>query len=177
MGPEDWQDETDMTAGDVFSAIAAVAAVVAVFLARSAIHEARAGRRESADGHRELVKLQRDVTDYQLTAQRVAAAARVAEVLTAVAETAQLEQQRFGDGLPRPLGELRIMPTVLGRLRGALAALRTLGGPEIGSANTLAASGAGEAPGSVLGGAYQAMDELERLVSNHDAFQLDRPVE
>src|SRR5262249_48112576 len=156
--------------------------------ARQTVAEARAARNEATAGHLELVEIQRAATEAarraasdeasarrraaanQVVADRLAAAARVAEILTEVAATAQVEQQRYGDGFPLPLGELRIMPTILGRLRAALAALRTLGGPDITTASQLARDGAGSTPGSVLGSAYQAMYELETLATNHDAF-------
>lgn len=150
--------------GGISVVIAALAALVTIFFARSTVQEARLARRDNHQAHEEEMAERAIALAAELRLQRIKQIEVVAEVLVDLIETARSE---YIDPPPRtnPPMPFRatLIPTLLSRLGTALAILHSLEGPELPKAQQLAKQGfsVGTPPMNIVNDGAEALREVE----------------
>ncbi len=181
--------------GGIAAVVAAVAALITIGFAWATVRQASAARREASNAHTEEMAEQRRALEASTAAhqeqlrereralaaeiklQRVVQLQRVAEVLTDLADAARAEAiQPPGRPVTDQTGRrLTGIPTVLARLRTAVALLDALGGPELPTARKLEGQAGGTPAETTLSSAINALHEIESLARNDDRLKLERP--
>lgn len=191
------------TLSSVVATLAALAALAFAYLtvrqgtqARREAVEAQRREREAADAahaeyiaelrrlqeataaqHRDEIAERRAAAEVEIRVVRVRALGEVAAALVELIARANHETLN-----PPPLsGPFRrtLLPTILLRVKAAIAAYNALGGPPLKFANELATSVhmASDSPDQWISKGVTALDELERTAREHPALRLRSPGE
>jgi hypothetical protein len=181
--------------GGIAAVVAAIAALITIGFAWATVRQASAARKEASNAHKEEMAEQRrafqaSTAAYQeqlqereralaaeIKLQQVDQLERIAEVLMDLAATARAEEiDPPGRSVNDQTGRrLTGVPTVLARLRAALALLDALGGPELPTARLLGDQPGGTPKQRTLSNAIDALREIESLARNEDRLKLERP--
>jgi hypothetical protein len=175
----------------IFSGVAALAALLTVYYARSTVTEARKARQEARQAHgeemdregqlltatvtahdREMAERERAL-ERELWLQRLTQLGKVQDIVKETADIARYEVTNRPERIEGGIGTWTRVTGGLLRLEAAIVVLERLGGPELPEMRQTARDGRrmGNPPGPVVGAMMDALARLLHLSEQDASFQ------